>query len=42
MRKLAKLGLFEIKDGSLELKNGRAVAKLAQFFDEEPKLRRLL
>lgn len=42
MRKLAKLGLFEIKDGSLELKNGHAVAKLAQYFDEEPKLRPLL
>jgi len=42
MRKLSKLGLFEIKDGALELKNGHAVAKLAQLFDEEPARRPLL
>ncbi|MBX3510444.1 MAG: Crp/Fnr family transcriptional regulator [Hyphomonadaceae bacterium] len=42
MRKLSRLGLFEIKDGSLEMMNGRAVERLAQYFDEEPKLRPLL
>lgn len=42
LRKLSKMGLHEIKNGSLTLTNGRALEKLAQFFDEPVKPRPLL
>jgi CRP-like cAMP-binding protein len=42
LRKLAKLGLHEIKNGALTLLNGRAFDKLAQWWDEPVKPRPLL
>jgi CRP-like cAMP-binding protein len=42
MRRLAKLGLHEIKNGSLEIKNGRALERLATFFEEKVVARPLL
>lgn len=42
LRKLARLGLHEIKNGSLMIRNGRALEKLAHFYEEKIVARPLL
>jgi CRP-like cAMP-binding protein len=42
LRKLQKLGLYEIKGGSLYLLNGRALEKLSAYYEEPIALRPLL
>ncbi|MGE0595608.1 MAG: Crp/Fnr family transcriptional regulator [Hyphomonadaceae bacterium] len=42
LRKLAKMGLHDIRNGVLEIKNGRALENLAQIFDDSLAARPLL
>lgn len=42
LRKLARMGLHEIKNGALTIKNGHALEKLAQVFDDPIAARPLL
>lgn len=42
LRKLARMGLHEIKQNSLEIKNGRALERIAQYYEEKLAHRPLL
>jgi CRP/FNR family transcriptional regulator len=42
LRKLAKMGMHEINNGALMLKNGRALEQLSQFYEEKLAARPLL